>query len=151
MSRGGAAAGRPGWDAGRVLVPGTEEQLGSLGLFVPPRDGMEVPVPGGVLHARTADAELLWLAFREVCRAGAVGVRWAELAPRHALWVVDGVPRLDAAASGDVSAFLDLADALHAADVPLVVLAARDPGPMRRPLPVDEAADGGLPRLGGGS
>lgn len=151
MSRGSGAAGGPGWEAGRVLVPGTEEQLGALGLFAPPGDGVDLDEPGGVLHARAADAGLLWLGFAEVCRAGTAGVRWAELAPRHAAWVVDGVPVLRTAASEDVAAFLDLAEALHAADVPLVLLADRDPGPLPRPLPLHEAADGGLPRLRWGS
>ncbi|GEB62886.1 hypothetical protein SAT01_03340 [Sinomonas atrocyanea] len=151
MSRGSAVAGGPGWEAGRVLVPGTEEQLGALGLFAPPGEGMDLDAPGGVLHARAADAELLWLGFGEVCRAGTAGVSWAELAPWHAVWVVDGVPVLRTAASADAAAFLALAEALHAADVPLVLLAAKDPGPLPRPLPLHETADGGLPRLRWGS
>jgi predicted ATPase len=158
----GAALGGAGWAAGRVVVPGTEAQLGAFGLFAPALTEAPIAVPfeapagtdgavGGTLLARAADSELLWLTFDEVARAGAAGIGWADLASRHALWVVDGVPVLHSAAPEAVAAFLGLVEVLHAADVPLIVVAPRDPGPMRRPLPIEAAHDGVLPRLEEGS
>lgn len=140
-----------GWDASRVVVPGTESQLGAPGLFVPPPGDVAVETSDGALRVRAADADVLWLDFDEVVRAASAGIDWAALAAGHAVWVVSDVPVLAEAPRGAAAAFGGLAEVLHAADVPLVVIAPLDPGPMRRPLPVDQAHDGGLPRLSVGS
>jgi hypothetical protein len=136
-----------------VLVPGTCEQLGALGLFPPPAGAAVVlhggEDDGGVL-ALAADEQVVWLDFAEVARAGAAGLAWTRLAAQHALWVVAGVPVLDTAPR-ESAAFLALAEVLHAADVPLVVIAREDPGPLRRPLPVQTAHHGVLPPLASGS
>ncbi|WP_136611935.1 P-loop NTPase family protein [Sinomonas albida] len=137
---------RAGWSASRVLVPGTAAQLGAFGLFAPAA-GAAVVLPAGNagMRALAADRELLWLTFVDVARAAADGADWASLAPRHALWVVSGVPVLAVAPRQAAEAFRSLAETLRAADVPLFVVALADPGPLPEALPVETADDGGLP------
>ncbi|WP_422933812.1 hypothetical protein [Sinomonas sp. P47F7] len=135
-----------GWSASRVLVPGTPSQLGAFGLFAPSAGAAVVlPAGKGELRALAADGELLWLTFSDVARAGADGADWAGLAPHHALWVVSGVPVLADAPREAADAFAALAETLRASDVPLLVVARADPGPLPRPLPVETAEDSGMP------
>ncbi|NUP75803.1 MAG: cell division protein ZapE [Sinomonas sp.] len=135
-----------GWASSRVLVPGTPSQLGAFGLFAPPAStAVVLPAARGEVRALAADGDLLWLAFSEVARVGADGTDWAARAPLHALWVVSGVPVLSEAPPESAQAFAALAEILRAADVPLVVVAREDPGPLPAPLPVETAEGDGMP------
>ncbi|MDQ4501959.1 hypothetical protein [Sinomonas sp. ASV322] len=141
-----------GWSSSRVLVPGTESQLGIFGLFAPPPSAAAVVRAGeGELRAIEADDDVLWLTFGEVARAGADGVDWATLAPRHALWVVSGVPVLAGAPAEAAGALAALTEVLRERDVPLLLVAREDPGPMPARLPVDIETGEALPREDFGS
>ncbi|MEA5453331.1 hypothetical protein SPF06_01215 [Sinomonas sp. JGH33] len=135
-----------GWSSSRVLVPGSASQLGAFGLFSPPEGAATVVRAGDAqLHALEADDDVLWLTFGEVARAGADGVDWAELALRHALWVVSGVPVLAGVPGESAGALAALTEVLREHDVPLLLVAHEEPGPMPARLPVDVDSGVALP------
>ena len=87
---GGAA---PALAHGRIIVPGTEHQLGTYGLFPPSPAQRRILTPGAVpLTARNAEPELLWVRFADFFGGAATRADYQALADRHTTWVIDGVP-----------------------------------------------------------
>lgn len=83
----------PGFLQGRLISPGTPRQLGVFGLFPPPPSQYQaVQLSGEPLTAKTAGAELLWVAFDELCAIDASRSDYLALAEDHSTWVIDGVP-----------------------------------------------------------
>lgn len=142
----GTAAEAARIKAGRIIVPGTDRQLAAFGLF-PPSSAQhgEVAAAAHTFTAKASDAELLWIGFGELCRLEASPAAYADLARRHPLWVVDGVP-----APGSAGAVKDVGAWAQFAAV-LAVLAAEGTTLFvvgRRPMDWDaaahEAEDAGL-------
>lgn len=78
---------------GRIIVPGTEHQLGTYGLFPPSAAQRRVLTPGAVpITARNAELELLWVGFADLCGGAVTRKDFEALADLHTTWVVDGVP-----------------------------------------------------------
>jgi hypothetical protein len=87
---GGAA---PALAHGRIIVPGTEHQLGTYGLFPPSDAQRRILTPGTVpLTARNAEPELLWVRFADLFGGAATRGDYEVLADWHTTWVIDGVP-----------------------------------------------------------
>ena len=123
-------AGGPefGFRPGRIIIPGTARQLGTFGLFVPaPGQRRTVEVAGKVLDAKSAEGDLVWFGFRELIRAAPADA--ALLADRFGEWVVDGLPAQEPAVAGspEWQQFLDIVDALFAADATLFLIGAALP------------------------
>ncbi len=113
---------------GRIIIPGTARQLGTVGLFVPaPGQRRAVEVAGRTLDVKSAEGDLLWIGFRELTGAAARDV--ASLAPRYGEWVVDGIPAPADPVGGapEWQKFLDIVDLLFAADVTLFLIGAALP------------------------
>jgi hypothetical protein len=113
----------PGLRPGRIIIPGTARQLGTFGLFAPaPGQRRTVQVAGTSLDAKSAEGDLLWIGYPELTRVAAGDV--ASLAGRFPEWAVDGVPAPTDAVAGspEWQHFLDVVDALFAADVTLFLI-----------------------------
>lgn len=126
LAGGRQSAFRPG----RIIIPGTARQLGTLGLFVPaPSQRRTVEVAGREVDVKSAEGDLLWIGFRDLTGPAAPDV--ASLAPRYGEWVVDGIPAPAAAdapsGSPEWDTFLDVVDVLFAADVTLFLIGAALP------------------------
>lgn len=114
---------------GRIIIPGTARQLGTVGLFVPaPGQRRAVEVAGGTLDVKSAEGSLLWIGFRELTTGAAAG-DVASLASQYGEWVVDGIPAPAEPAAGSPAwrKFLDIVDRLFAADVTLFLIGAALP------------------------
>lgn len=148
----GAEPDKAAFRRGRIITPGTARQLGVFSLFPPPPAQQRIlTTPAGPLAARSAEPELLWTSFAQLC-GGAQVPGYRALAARYSTWVVDGVPSPAAgggasAASGVVHAaaeaawqrFCEVVDVLYDADVTLFLVG---PGPLDWPA---AAAVPGLP------
>ena len=111
---------------GRIIIPGTARQLGTVGLFVPaPGQRRAVEVAGGTLDVKSAEGSLLWIGFRELTGAAARDV--ASLASRYGEWVVDGIPAPAEPVAPEWQKFLHMVDRLFAADVTLFLIGAALP------------------------
>ncbi|MFD5276661.1 hypothetical protein ACFWIX_03765 [Pseudarthrobacter sp. NPDC058362] len=118
---------------GRIIVPGTQHQLGMCGLF-PPSSAQRRPVAaaGHILEAKACVPGLLWLSFGELCAPDLPPAALKALAAEHSLWVVDDVPPPGAVPSG-VSrpgtwrCFADVLAALAATNTALFLVAREVP------------------------
>ena len=147
----GAEPDKAAFRRGRIITPGTAGQLGVFGLFPPPPAQQRVlTTPTGPLTARSAEPELLWTSFAQLCGGPAVP-DYRTLAAGYSTWVVDGVPSPaagGAAASGGVRTaevaalqhFCEVVDVLYDADITLFLVG---PGPLD--WPAAAAAVPGLP------
>ena len=123
-----AGSPEPAFRPGRIIIPGTARQLGTFGLFVPaPGQRRTLKVADKPLDVKSAEGDLLWIGYREL--SGAVAQDVASLAGRFAEWVVDGLPAPADAVAGspEWQKFLDVVDALFAADVTLFLIGAALP------------------------
>jgi hypothetical protein len=78
---------------GRIIIPGTERQLGTYGLFPPsPAQQRTLTPTRHQLTAKNAEPELLWISFAELCAGTASLADYRVLAGQHSTWVIDGVP-----------------------------------------------------------
>jgi predicted ATPase len=78
---------------GRIIIPGTERQLGTYGLFPPsPAQQRTLTPTRHQLTAKNAEPELLWISFAELCGGTASLADYGVLAGQHSTWVIDGVP-----------------------------------------------------------
>ncbi|WP_346960247.1 AFG1/ZapE family ATPase [uncultured Arthrobacter sp.] len=136
----GAEPDKAAFRRGRIITPGTSRQLGVFGLFPPPPAQQRVlTTPTGPLTASSAEPELLWTSFAQLC-GGPEVPDYRTLAAGYSTWVVDGVPSRAAgggvpAASGAVRAaevaawqhFCEVVDVLYDADITLFLVG---PGPL---------------------
>lgn len=131
----GAEPDKAAFRRGRIIIPGTARQLGVFGLFPPPPAQQRVlTTPTGPLTVRSAEPELLWTSFAQLCGGPAVP-DYRTLAAGYSTWVVDGVPSPAAGgraspASGVVQAaaeaawqrFCEVVDVLYDADITLFLV-----------------------------
>ena len=109
---GGAA---PALAHGRIIVPGTEHQLGTYGLFPPSAIQQRVLTPGTVpLTARSAEPELLWVRFADLFGGAATREDYQALADQHTTWVIDGVPDPAAVSADKALGWIRFGEALEA-------------------------------------
>lgn len=124
-----------GFQRGLVITPGTERQLGACGLFRPSPSQRDVlSLPTGPLAVKSADPDILWVGFAELCSASRSTSDYLLLAQRFPGWVVDGIPSPSpesAAGKADWQRFHALLDVLHGQDVtPFLIV----PGPLGSPF-----------------
>lgn len=125
-----AAAATPApsrFSLGRVITPGSAHQLGTLGLFPPSAAQQRIITPGTQpVTAKSAEPELLWVTFDELCGGLTSTPDYLALAAAHSAWVIEGVPYpLADAAMGSAPAwqrFTNVVDVLHECDVTLFLL-----------------------------
>lgn len=124
----------PGLRPGRVISPGTPRQLGTFGLFPPSAaQRRTMTVADTPLEVKSAEADLLWVGFRQLVDGAASPADFAGLAEQFGVWVVDGVPSSPEGASGSASGsalwqrFSEVADVLFQADVTLFLVCALPP------------------------
>ncbi|MBT2554288.1 AFG1/ZapE family ATPase [Arthrobacter sp. ISL-5] len=134
---------------GLIISPGTERQLGAYGLFRPsPPQQQVLALPSGPLTVRSADPDVLWVSFAELCARPRTDADHMALAGQFPSWVIDGVPSPAVpAATGSAAAwhrFLDIVDVLHDRDRVLFLVGA---GPLdwaaaarTAALPAEEAS-----------
>lgn len=78
---------------GRTITPGTPRQLGAFGLFPPSPSQQRLLKPTTQpLMAKSAEPELLWISFAELCGKPTTTADYLALARNHSTWVIDGVP-----------------------------------------------------------
>jgi cell division protein ZapE len=118
-----------GFSRGIIITPGTDRQLGAYGLFRPaPSQHQVLALPSLVLPVKSADPDILWVSFAELCGSPLELADYRQLAGRFPAWVIDGVPSPAVeSASGSSSAdawhrFLDVLDLLHDRDIPLFLI-----------------------------
>jgi cell division protein ZapE len=100
---------------GRIIVPGTEHQLGIYGLFPPSATQQRVLTPGAVpLTARNAEPDLLWVRFADLFGGAATREDYQALADRHTTWVIDGVPDPVAVSAETASGWIRFGEAVEA-------------------------------------
>lgn len=124
-----------GWRGGSALVPGTADQLATVGLTYPaPHESTAVRLSGGrsVRALRAVDGAV-WFDFAGLCVAPVSALDLLSLAERFSSWVVsDVVPFADCHLNTQ-QRFVNLVDVLYDRDLPLVVTA---PGPLDEMLVV---------------
>lgn len=117
---------RPPLAQGRIIIPGTERQLGTYGLFPPSSAQQRTLTPTRhQLTAKNAEPELLWISFAELCAGSASLADYRVLAGQHSTWVIDGVPAPAADLPGQASTWLrfgSLVDALCERGVTLFLI-----------------------------
>jgi predicted ATPase len=114
---------------GLIITPGTERQLGAYGLFRPsPPQQQVLALPSGPLIVRSADPDVLWVSFTELCVRPRTDADHVALAGQFPSWVIDGVPSPAVpTAAGSAAAwhrFLDILDVLHGRDRVLFLVGA---------------------------
>lgn len=116
-----------GFGSGAWVVPGTPEQVRSLGLTRPgPREHRTLEPAGHPVNALRADSECLWFGFDDLCRTGTAPADYIELAGRHRSWVVSDVPDLAHVEPDAVQRFVNLVDVLYDRDIEVIFLARTD-------------------------
>jgi cell division protein ZapE len=74
---------------GRIIIPGTERQLGTYGLFPPsPAQQRAVTPTRHQLTAKNAEPELLWISFAELCGGTASLADYGVVAGPHSTGVI---------------------------------------------------------------
>ena len=120
---------------GLIITPGTERQLGAYGLFRPsPPQQQVLALPSGPLTVRSADPDVLWVSFAELCSASRTTADYLLLAQRFPAWVVDGIPSPSAETAESKAGwqrFQALLDVLHGQDITPFLIA---PGPLGSPF-----------------
>jgi cell division protein ZapE len=114
---------------GLIITPGTERQLGAYGLFRPsPPQQQVLALASGPLTAKSADPDVLWVSFSELCSGPRTDADYLALAGQFPSWVIDGIPSPAAqAAAGTPAAwqrFLGLVGVLHERDRVLILVGA---------------------------
>jgi hypothetical protein len=100
---------------GRIIVPGTEHQLGTYGLFPPSASQRRILTPGTVpLTARNAEPGLLWVRFADLCGGAATREDYQALVEQHSTWVIDGVPDPVAVSAEKALAWIRFGEAVEA-------------------------------------
>ena len=100
---------------GRIIIPGTEHQLGTYGLFPPSAAQQRTLTHAAVpLTARNAEPELLWIGFAELCGGAAAHADYRALADRHSTWVIDGVPDPEAVSAEKAQGWARFGEAVEA-------------------------------------
>ncbi|HEY8700065.1 MAG TPA: AFG1/ZapE family ATPase [Arthrobacter sp.] len=127
MGNGNDGAAKPAFSRGRIITPGTEHQLGRYGLFPPsPAQQRAIRTSTLKLTAKSAEPELLWITFAELCGSQVPAADYEDLAGRYGTWVIDGVPAPAADPSPQKSPawhrFSTVVDILYARDVTLFLL-----------------------------
>ncbi|GAA4487169.1 cell division protein ZapE [Rhodococcus olei] len=113
-----------GFAAGAWVTPGTHDQLGRLGLTVPPpSEQVELAPAGHPVRALRAEPGCLWFDFADLCGHTTAPADYLALASRYHRWVVDGVPDLHAAGREPAQRFANLVDVLYDHDIHTVFLA----------------------------
>jgi cell division protein ZapE len=89
----GDSEAKPAFARGRIITPGTEHQLGTYGLFPPTVAQQRTLRPATQqFSAKSAEPDLLWISFAELCGGEASQADYEALAGQHGTWVIDGVP-----------------------------------------------------------
>lgn len=108
------------FSSGRIITPGTDSQLGKLGLFRPPAGKGRILTPTTQpIVVKNSDPDLLWVSFAALCEGLTSTADFLVLASGFATWVVDDVPSPDAAESSAAAAwqrFSNAVDVLHDQD-----------------------------------
>ena len=122
-----------GFSRGILITPGTDRQLGAYGLFLPaPSQHQVLALPSRALPVKSADPDILWVSFAELCGSPLEVADYRQLAGRFPAWVIDGVPSpvMESASrpgpgSGSAAAwrrFLEVLDLLSERDIPLFLI-----------------------------
>lgn len=122
----------PAFRLGRMISPGTDRQLGNYGLFPPSTTQQRVLTPTTQpLTAKSAEADLLWISFAELCGGLTAAADYLALVAAYRTWVIDGVPspRVESPVSSAEAwqRFANVVDVLYDNDVTLFLIA---PGPL---------------------
>jgi cell division protein ZapE len=112
---------------GRIISPGTPRQLGVFGLFPPASTQRRVLEPlNQPLTAKSAEPDLLWIEFAELCGGSASPEDYRALAAEHPVWVIDDVPSPAVESLiGSTQAwrrFGEVVDVLHDQDITLFLV-----------------------------
>lgn len=119
------AGSKPGattgiFSSGRIITPGTESQLGRLGLFRPPTGKARVITPTTQpIVVKNSDPDLLWVSFAALCEGLTSTADFLALASVFETWVVDDVPSpgsSDPSAAAAWQRFSNAVDVLHDQD-----------------------------------
>ena len=122
---------------GRIIIPGTERQLGTYGLFPPSFAQQRTLKPVTQrFSAKNAEPELLWISFSELYAGQASKADYDALAGQHSTWVIDGVPAPETVGSEQKSPawhrFGTLVEVLYERDVTLFLIGAGLPADLPR-------------------
>lgn len=116
-----------GFSRGLIITPGTDRQLGAYGLFRPaPSQHQVLALHSRVLPVKSADPDILWVSFAELCRSPLEVADYRWLAGRFPAWVIDGVPSPLVESGSGPSSGSGSADAWHRLLVVLDLLSDRD-------------------------
>ncbi|MGR0159354.1 cell division protein ZapE [Paenarthrobacter nitroguajacolicus] len=141
------ATGHGAFRSGRIVTPGTAQQLGRLGLFRPTPSQSRILNPTTQpIVVRNSDPDLLWVGFEELCGGLTSTLDFLALAEMFRTWVIDDVPSPTEGGAGSAPAwqrFSNVVDVLHDQDITLFLVGR---GPLdwdvetnRNVLPVDLA------------
>ena len=132
----GDGEAKPAFARGRIITPGTEHQLGTYGLFPPSSAQQRTLRPAQQrFTAKSAEPELLWISFAELCAGQASQADYEALAGQHTTWVIDGVPAPGTDPSQKSPAwhrFGTLVDVLYERDVTLFLIGSGLPADLPR-------------------